>query len=306
MAFSTQTFDQFQRNNACGPGAVTPARHFNVMDIEERLRSGEVYPAYVRRDFYKIMLFRGKGVFHFGDESIPVSGNTLLFFNPRVPYTYGSLPKDVRGYFCVFKDEFFTDGLRLHLDEIPLFGPGVKPVFSLDAAQVEEVKGLYRKMVEGLNSDYVYKYELIRAYVLELIYYAMKLAPMVYQPAEQGAAARITGVFLELLDRQFPVEHSGPLLRTPKDFAQRLSIHVNYLNRAVKKETGKTTTEHIFQRLAAEAKAMLRHSNLNIAEIAYSLRFEDQAHFNNFFRKRVGTSPSAFRQAPSPDAAARV
>ncbi|HEY4335817.1 MAG TPA: AraC family transcriptional regulator [Puia sp.] len=299
MAFSTQTFDQFHRYNACGPGALTPAHHFNVMDIEERLRSGEVYPAYIRRDFYKIMLFRGTGVFHFGDESIPVSGDTLLFFNPRVPYTYGSLPRNVKGYFCVFREDFFTDSLRLHLEEIPLFLPGVKPVFALDATQLEEVEGLYRKMLDSLDSDYVYKYELIRAYVLQLIYYAMKLAPMVYRPAEQGATARITAVFLELLDRQFPIEHSGPLLRTPKDFAQRLSIHVNYLNRAVKKETGKTTTEQIFHRLAAEAKAMLRHSNLNIAEIAYSLGFQDQAHFNNFFRKRVETSPSAFRQAAS-------
>ena len=299
MAFTTQTFDQFQRSNACGPGAGTPAQHFNVMDIEDRLRSGEVYPAYVRRDFYKIMLFRGTGVFHFGDESIPVSGDTLLFFNPRVPYTYGSLPRDLRGYFCVFKEGFFTDSLRLHLEEIPLFLPGVKPVFSLDAPQVAEVSGLFRKMQESLNSDYVYKYELIRAYVLELIYYAMKLAPMIYRPAELSATARITGVFLELLDRQFPVEPSadGLLLRTPKDFADRLTIHVNYLNRAVKKETGKTTTEHIFDRLAAEAKAMLRHSNMNISEIAYSLGFQDQAHFNNFFRKRVETSPSAFRQA---------
>jgi AraC-like DNA-binding protein len=269
------------------------------MNIEDRLRSATVYPAYVRRDFYKIMLFQGTGVFHFGDESIPVSGNSLLFFNPRVPYAYGSVPTDIRGYFCVFQEGFFTSSLRLHLEEIPLFLPGVKPVFSLDAAQLMEVEGLFRKMEDSLNSDYIYKYELIGAYVIELIYYAMKLAPMVYRPAEVSATARITTVFLELLDRQFPVEPSSdrPLLRTPKDFADRLAIHINSLNRAVKKETGKTTTEHILDRLAAEAKAMLRHSNLNIAEIAYGLGFQDQAHFNNFFRKRMETSPSAFRQA---------
>jgi AraC family transcriptional activator of pobA len=299
MAFSTQTFDQFNCTNTPDAGTAPPPKHFNVMNIEDRLRSGAVYPAYVRRDFYKIMLFQGTGVFHFGDESIPVSGNSLLFFNPRVPYAYGSVPKDIRGYFCVFQEGFFTDSLRLHLEEIPLFHPGVKPVFSLGATELKEVVGLFRKMQDSLNSDYIYKYELIRAYVIELIYYSMKLAPMVYRPAEISATARITTVFLELLDRQFPVEPSSDrlLLRTPKDFADRLSIHINSLNRAVKKETGKTTTEHIFDRLASEAKAMLRHSNLNIAEIAYGLGFQDQAHFNNFFRKRVETSPSAFRQA---------
>lgn len=298
MAFPTQTLAQFNSKNCGSPANSTPpAQQFNVMDIEERLRSGAAYPAYVRRDFYKIMLFRGAGIFHFGDQSIPVRGDTLLFFNPRVPYTFGSVPENISGYFCVFKEEFFTGSLRLHLDEIPLFLPGAKPVFALDGPQADEVIRLFRKMLENVNSDYPYKYDLIRAYVLELIYYAMKLAPLVYRPADTSATARITAVFLELLDRQFPVEPSSdrPLLRTPKDYAQRLAIHINYLNRAVKTETGKTTTEHIFDRLAAEAKAMLRHSDMNISEIAYSLGFQDQAHFNNFFRKQVHSTPSAFR-----------
>ncbi|HVU97681.1 MAG TPA: AraC family transcriptional regulator [Puia sp.] len=299
MAFTTQSFDQFNRINTCGAGTASPPQHFNVVSIEDRLRSGEVYPAYVRRDFYKIMLFQGTGVFHFGDESIPVGGDTLLFFNPRVPYAYGSVPKDIRGFFCVFQQGFFTGALRPHLEDIPLFLPGAKPVFSLDAEQLAEVTSLFRKMQDTLNSDYIYKYELIRAYVIELIYYAMRLAPLVYRPAEVSATARITTVFLELLDRQFPVEpfSDRPLLRTPKDFAHRLAIHINYLNRAVKKETGKTTTDHIGDRLAAEANAMLQHSNRTIAEIAYDLGFRDQAHFNNFFRKRMKTSPSAIRQA---------
>jgi AraC family transcriptional activator of pobA len=307
-AFQTQTLDQFYRNSGCAPAMHQPGQNFNVMDIAERLRSGVLYPTYVRRDFYKIMLFRGKGVFHFGDESIAVKENTLLFFSPRVPYTYGSLPQDLGGFFCVFKEEFFAGGPRVHLDEIPLFQPGIKPVFSLTEAQTEEVERLFRKMLDDLNSNYAYRYELIRAYVIELIYYAMKLAPLTYRPADTDAATRITAVFLDLLDRQFPVELSGDrlLLRTPKDFAGRMSIHVNYLNRAVKKETGKTTTEHILERLAAEARAMLRHSDMNISEIAYSLGFQDQAHFNNFFRKRTQTSPSAFRHEVHADAQRQV
>lgn len=287
----------FYRNAGCAPLDRRSGQNFNVMDITDRVRSGVVYPTYIRRDFYKIMLFQGESIFHFGDESIEVNGDTLLFFNPRVPYTYASMSPDAGGYFCVFKEDFFTDSLRLQLDEIPLFQAGVKPIFRLDDEQSGEVKRLFRKMLDDVNSDYTYKYELIRAYIIELIYYAIKLAPLTYRPAVTNAATRITAVFLELVDRQFPVEISGSrvLLRTPKDFADRMSIHVNYLNRAVKKETGKTTTEHIFGRLAAEAKAMLRHSDMNISEIAYSLGFQDQAHFNNFFRKRVETSPSAFR-----------
>ncbi|GGB24329.1 helix-turn-helix domain-containing protein [Puia dinghuensis] len=299
MPFATQTLEEFYRSSLCSPKQTDAGHHFNVADIAERLQSGQLYPTYIRRDFYKIMLFRGDAQFHFGDETIAISGDSLLFFNPRVPYTYASLPANARGYFCVFKEDFFKEDLRINLDEVPLFLPGVKPIFSLDPGQCEELSRLFRKMLAELNSTYTYKYQLIRAYVTEIIYFAMKLAPLTYRPADTNASARITAVFLELLDRQFPVELSGRrlLLRTPKDFADKLAIHINYLNRAVKAQTGKTTSEHIFDRLAAEAKAMLRHTDMNIAEVGYSLGFQDQAHFNNFFRKRVHMSPSAFRLA---------
>lgn len=48
MAFSTQTFDQFNCINTPDAGMASPPQHFIVMNIEDRLRSATVYPAYVR------------------------------------------------------------------------------------------------------------------------------------------------------------------------------------------------------------------------------------------------------------------
>jgi len=76
----------------------------------------------------------------------------------------------------------------------------------------------------------------------------------------------------------------------------RLSVHVNHLNRAVKEVTGKTTTAHIGDRIINEAKALLKHTDWNISEIAYGLGFEYPAYFNNFFKKQTQTNPTAFRQ----------
>ena len=39
-----------------------------------------------------------------------------------------------------------------------------------------------------------------------------------------------------------------------------LNVHVNYLNRAVKEVTGKSTTTHITERIVSEAKALLQHT----------------------------------------------
>jgi AraC-like DNA-binding protein len=86
-------------------------------------------------------------------------------------------------------------------------------------------------------------------------------------------------------------------MRSAKDFAEKLYVHVNHLNRAIKLTTGKTTTDLISQRLASEAQALLKHTDWNISEISYCLGFEEPAHFNNFFKKQIQMAPSVYRSA---------
>lgn len=300
MAKGTQSLEQFYQDKygSLSEDLQRNIGQFNVFRIEDRIRTGTTSPTFIRRDFFKIMLFQGDGVFHYGDKSIQISGHTLLFFQPQVPYTYDPLLPDTTGYFCVFRDEFFKEQLRLNVGQLPVFTMGSQPVFGLDDDQTQEVKSIFEKMIRELDSDYRYKYELIRSYVSELIYVAMKLQPASNAYAHPDAATRITAVFTELLERQFPIESTSQRfeLRSPKAFAERLSVHVNYLNRAIKKTTGHTTTDLIFERLTAEAKALLKHTTWNIAEISYVLGFEDQAHFHHFFRKQTTMTPSGFRQ----------
>jgi AraC-like DNA-binding protein len=123
------------------------------------------------------------------------------------------------------------------------------------------------------------------------------LQPTKNNTQQKNAAVRITSVFLELLERQFPIESvQSPLqLKTAQDFAKELSVHVNYLNSAVKEVTGKTTTAHISDRLITEEKALLQHTDWNIADIAYALGFEYPTYFNNFFKKKTGYIPKSER-----------
>jgi AraC family transcriptional activator of pobA len=125
----------------------------------------------------------------------------------------------------------------------------------------------------------------------------LKLQPTEHYDQHKNAASRLTSVFLELLERQFPIESADlPLqLKTAQDYATNLNVHVNYLNRAVKEVTGKPTTTHITDRIISEAKALLHHTDWNIAEIAYALGFEYPTYFNNYFKKLTGTNPKAFR-----------
>lgn len=152
-------------------------------------------------------------------------------------------------------------------------------------------------MIDEQKSDYTYKDDLIRNYINLIIHEALKLQPSENYDQHKNAASRLTSVFLELLERQFPIERSdNPLqLKTAQDYASNLNVHVNYLNRAVKEVTGKPTTTHITERIVSEAKALLQHTGWNIADVAYSLGFEYPTYFNNFFKRMTGTNPKTLR-----------
>src|SRR5438128_5491786 len=102
-------------------------------------------------------------------------------------------------------------------------------------------------MIDEQKSDYAYKDDLIRNYINLIIHEALKLQPSENKDQHRNAASRLTSVFLELLERQFPIESSdNPLqLKTAQDYAKNLNVRVSYLNRAVKEVTGKPTTGHI-------------------------------------------------------------
>nr|WP_262917189.1 helix-turn-helix transcriptional regulator [Subsaxibacter sp. CAU 1640] len=121
---------------------------------------------------------------------------------------------------------------------------------------------------------------------------------MAYDNTNQNASTRIFTLFIELLERQFPIESTTQSLqlKTAKDFANTLRVHVNHLNKVLKESTGKTTTEIIASRVTQEAKVLLRQTSWNISEIAYSLGFDEVSNFSNFFKKNTDISPMAFRE----------
>ena len=171
-------------------------------------------------------------------------------------------------------------------------------VFELTDEQSKEVDAIYRKMFKEFDSNYIHKYDVLRNLVFELLHFALKTQPsshIQHQPI--NASRRISTLFLELLERQFPIDenHTKIKLRSASDFATQLNIHVNHLNRALKESLQKSTSQIIAERIMKEAKNLLANSYLNISEIAYALGFVEATHFNNFFKKHTQLSPSKFR-----------
>jgi len=272
--------------------------HFNVFKIEDILLPKRRQATYSRRSFFKISLITGHNKLHYADKCIEVLESALVFTNPMIPYYWERISKKQVGYFCIFTESFFN---RFgNIKEYPVFQFPDNAIIPLMPAEVPKYDELFKRMIDELQSNYLYKYDLLRNLLMEIIHGAQKMQSIsgdIYNGS--NASERITTLFIQLLERQFPIELNYQVIKlnSPSAFAGQLNIHVNHLNKSLKEITGKTTSQLINERLLQEAKILLKSTNWSIAEIAWSLGFEEPNHFSSFFKGRTKITPVKFRQS---------
>lgn len=93
---------------------------------------------------------------------------------------------------------------------------------------------------------------------------------------------------------QFIVQHFREPLMI-EQLARRIDRSPNYTLTLFKEATGMTPVEYQHQLRVNTASDLLRQTNLTIAAIAEHLGYYDASSFYKMFRKKTGTSPSAFR-----------
>lgn len=272
---------------------------FNIYRREEFACNRNTQPPH-RRDFYKIsMITKGSGTLSYADKSIPINQPAILFLNPQIPYAWEPISEDQEGFFCLFTEEFIHQNLKNEsLAQSTLFKVGGDHVFFPSENSINHLRHIFENMLYEIDTVYTNKYDLLRSYIQIIMHEAIKIqAPAAfYRPS--NASERISSLFLELLERQFPVDNPSHLLKlkTANEFACQLNIHTNTLNKALKESTGKTTSTWISEALTKEARALLRFSSWSISEIAYSLGFEHTSNFIIFFKKQTHTTPLQFRK----------
>ena len=292
-----ETITEYYQRYGRGEPAAGQVTAYRIEDVPTPVS----FP-HVRRDFYKVkLLCNAQGILAYANQRVAVQACALVFVNPLIPYSWERTAGRETGFACLFTEEFSTPQLRTgSLADSPLFRVGGTPVVFPPPEVVHRLQGIFEQMLLELQSPYAHKYDLLRTYLQLLLHESQKLAPAAAARPLATAATRLSALFSDLLDRQFPLaspHHSLPL-KNASEFARQLSVHPNHLNKVLKETTGKTTTEHIAARLVAEAQALLQHSNWSVAQIGYCLGFEHAPNFQLFFKKHTGQSPAHYRRQP--------
>ncbi|MDX1781155.1 MAG: helix-turn-helix domain-containing protein [Thalassovita sp.] len=79
------------------------------------------------------------------------------------------------------------------------------------------------------------------------------------------------------------------------DYAGALAVTSTHLSRVVRDLTGASALSYIETTVFREACRQLAYTRIDIRQIGFELGFDDPAYFSRMFRKRIGMSPSEYR-----------
>lgn len=69
-----------------------------------------------------------------------------------------------------------------------------------------------------------------------------------------------------------------------------------HISHEMRKDIGVSPINYLISRRIGEAQRLLLSSNLTIAEIAYLVGYANTSYFMNLFHKRVGLTPTRFKE----------
>lgn len=80
-----------------------------------------------------------------------------------------------------------------------------------------------------------------------------------------------------------------------ESLAQKFDISVRSFNRRFRSAAGQTPLQYLQEVRLDQAKALLKKSNLSIAEIAFSVGYHDNSYFTSLFKRTNAITPNEYR-----------
>jgi len=218
----------------------------------------------------------------------------IRFSPPGKIVSVNKISDDVEGFYCLFDDEFINHfaGETNFLKSLSFFDLDAIPILTLSNEQITFFKTLLQRINNLYQDDYVQNKAVICSYFTSLLKEcSLNYNKLIAEESKLSSAERISQGFIRLVNKYYLTK------RDRTEYAQMLHITPKHLTKCVKQSTNQTPTDFIFQMLMLEAKVLLKETNLSIAEIAFSLSFDDDAYFNRFFKNISGMTPNNYRKS---------
>ena len=238
--------------------------------------------------FSIIHILNGTGNFIVNETKYEINSNSVYFaypghvISPEKLLNLNAVVLYCTPDYLLSCNKNFIDLELFQIHDAPLSAP-------LTIEESEELKEIENKIIFETDNKYRKKEEILKA----LINQHVLLVDRIYFKNDKQVSDKklpdIVKRFIALMNinQNFTLSLS--------DLADTFNVSSDHLNALIKKHTNKPVKSHIKEKMIAQAKNLLIHSDLEIKEVAYTLGFNYPQYFNRTFKNSVGKTPKEFR-----------
>lgn len=258
---------------------------------------------YVSDLYYMILKSQEQHIIGYGRNTFDFKSGCIIFLSPGQVITPGNEEDKSRDYgwtLALHPDLIRKHKLGEKIDKYTFFTYAVTQALTLS----REEKNILTKLVDNIEheinqSNDRHSEHLINSTIELLLDYSHRYeSRQLNSPAPSILNTDVTSKFYAALKEYYSTGQqltSG--LPAVSYFGDVLHMSPHYLSDLLKKETGKTASDHISQYIIEQAKTRLLNSSTPINQIAFDLGFDYHQHFSKMFRKKTGVSPNEYRRS---------
>lgn len=243
-----------------------------------------------------------QGELTYGRTKYDFTNGALFFIAPRQVLQWdNSVVFDQKGFSINFHEDFLNGTELAHqIKKYGFFSYTTNEALHLSPKEEKQIELIIENIeLEYQNNQDSFSKDLIIAHLSTLFKYAERFYERQFLNRKE-----LSNNLLEQFNQQLVHYFDAGQFETNgipsiEQIADKLSVSQRYLSDTLKKETGKTTTEHLQFFLIDQAKDMLLAPGNSVADVAYQLGFEYPQYFSRLFKKKTGLSPKEYVEATS-------
>ncbi|GEQ86053.1 AraC family transcriptional regulator [Patiriisocius marinistellae] len=254
----------------------------------------------ITNDCYSISLKKFlKGDLNYGRTKYDFTNGALIFIEPRQVLQWdNSIIFEQKGFSINFHEDFLKGTeLAQKIKKYNYFSYSANEALHLSPKEEKQIESIVENIeIEYQNNQDEFSKEIIISQLDTLLKYANRFYERQFLNRKEQSNDLLERFNLQLSE-YFELGHVQEKgIPNIEQIANKMSVSQRYLSDTLKRETGKTTTEHLHLRLINEAKNILLKPNKSISEVAYELGFEYPQYFSRLFKKKEGISPTEYRE----------
>lgn len=255
-------------------------------------------PIKLTMDFYQITFKKNCGnKIIYGQSLYDFDEGVLSFFSPKQVVIKEPDQISNTGFIILIHPEYIRGhALETKIKSYGFFDYAVNEALILSAEEEDFIQHIFIQLEKEFNRaiDHLSQ-DVILSNLDLLLTYSNRYYTRQFITRKQHYNS-LLAKFETLLDELFAettLAEKG--LPNVADIAAAFHLSSRYFSDLIKEHTGRTTQQHIHDKLIDKAKEMLSATNLSVSEIAYQLGFQHSQSFSKLFKAKTDQSPLAFR-----------